>query len=150
MGESNHFSTSWTARKSSARPAAIGVLAPDVLAYTHGLPIADVDHPTVHEAVTRLPVVAVAGIMQQLTHVGLGHLRLGQPLTTLSGGECQRIKIAKEMRDSAFTTYLLDEPTTGLHLLDIDTLLHILDSLVDQGHVASPATRCWRHRSPVD
>ncbi len=63
------------------------------------------------------------------------YLRLGQSLSTLSGGECQRVKIAKELRQAEQPTkYVLDEPTTGLHMNDIDTLLHVLDSLVEQGH----------------
>lgn len=67
--------------------------------------------------------------------MGLGYLRLGRPLTTLSGGECQRVKIAKELRDTTGPAlYVLDEPTTGLHLRDIDTLLDVLDTLTDHGH----------------
>ena len=67
--------------------------------------------------------------------MGLGYLRLGQPLSTLSGGESQRVKIAKHLRDvEEHQIYVLDEPTTGLHLEDIDTLLHVLDQLVEEGN----------------
>jgi excinuclease UvrABC ATPase subunit len=67
--------------------------------------------------------------------VGLGYLRLGQSLNTLAGGEWQRVKVGKELRAAERrTTYVLDEPTTGLHLSDIDTLLHGLESLVEHGH----------------
>ena len=67
--------------------------------------------------------------------MGLGYLRLGQSLNALSGDERQRVKVAKELRGAERrTTYVLDEPTTGLQLSDIDTLLHGLDSLVEHGH----------------
>ncbi|MFI7618217.1 ATP-binding cassette domain-containing protein [Nonomuraea terrae] len=109
---------------------------PEVLAYTvEGLSIADIDALSVDEARRRLPDQGIAAALRHLSEVGLGYLRLGQSLTTLSGGECQRLKIAKELRDSERpTTYLLDEPTTGLHPSDIGTLLHVLDTLVEQGH----------------
>jgi excinuclease UvrABC ATPase subunit len=109
---------------------------PEVLAHTvNGLSIADVDELSVDQAIRQLPDEAIAKALRHLADVGLGYLRLGQSLTTLSGGECQRVKIAKELRDTAQpTTYLLDEPTSGLHLSDIDTLLHVLDTLVGQGH----------------
>ncbi|MFI6816648.1 ATP-binding cassette domain-containing protein [Nonomuraea sp. NPDC050328] len=111
---------------------------PEVLAHrVNGLSIADVDDLTIHDALDLLPDAAIRRGLGHLDRVGLGYLRLGQPLTTLSGGECQRVKIAKELRDSAEPTlYVMDEPTTGLHLRDIATLLRILDQLVEQGHTA--------------
>ncbi|WP_158894313.1 ATP-binding cassette domain-containing protein [Amycolatopsis anabasis] len=109
---------------------------PDVLRHkVDGLSIADVDDLTITEAIDRLPDPAITKALRHLGQVGLGYLRLGQPLTTLSGGECQRVKIAKELRDTTGPTlYVLDEPTTGLHLRDIDTLLGVLDNLVEHGH----------------
>ncbi|MGN9841165.1 ATP-binding cassette domain-containing protein [Nonomuraea sp. H19] len=108
----------------------------DVLRHrVNGLSIADVDDLTISNAIEQLPDRAIRTALRHLDQVGLGYLRLGQPLTTLSGGECQRVKIAKELRDTAEPTlYVLDEPTTGLHLRDIATLLQILDQLVGQGH----------------
>ena len=100
-----------------------------------GLSIADVDDLTIADALERLKDQAIHEALRHLDRVGLGYLRLGQPLTTLSGGECQRVKIAKELRDAVEPTlYVLDEPTTGLHLRDIDTLLEVLDQLVHHGH----------------
>ncbi|WP_084961459.1 ATP-binding cassette domain-containing protein [Thermoactinospora rubra] len=109
---------------------------PEVLEHTvNGLSIADVDELTIADAIDALPDRAIKQALHHLDQVGLGYLRLGQPLTTLSGGESQRVKIAKELRDAAEPTlYVLDEPTTGLHLRDIATLLGILDQLVDRGH----------------
>ncbi|GLY64311.1 excinuclease ABC subunit UvrA [Amycolatopsis taiwanensis] len=100
-----------------------------------GLSIADIDDLTITDAIERLPDKQIRNALRHLERVGLGYLRLGQPLTTLSGGECQRVKIAKELRETAEPAlYVLDEPTTGLHLRDIATLVGVLDQLVEQRH----------------
>ena len=81
-------------------------------------------------------IPSIKNKLDLLRRVGLGYVKLGQPATTLSGGEAQRIKLSKELskRATGKTLYILDEPTTGLHFEDINKLLKILHSLVEQGN----------------
>ncbi len=102
-----------------------------------GKTIADVLDMTCEQALEFFAnIPAIARKLQTLVDVGLGYIHLGQSATTLSGGEAQRIKLSSELsrRPTGRTLYILDEPTTGLHLADIDRLLHVLHALVDAGN----------------
>ncbi len=102
-----------------------------------GRTIAEVlDMPIEEAAEFFAAIPAIARHMRTLVEVGLGYVRLGQPATTLSGGEAQRVKLASELqkRSTGRTMYVLDEPTTGLHFEDIRKLLSVLQSLVDKGN----------------
>jgi len=102
-----------------------------------GHSIADVLAMTIEEALELFkPVPAIARTLQTVHAVGLDYLELGQSATTLSGGEAQRIKLAKELsrRATGRTLYVLDEPTTGLHFADVEKLLSVLHRLVDHGN----------------
>jgi excinuclease ABC subunit A len=102
-----------------------------------GLSISDLLNSTVADALTVLSSIPqVQSKLQTLVDVGLGYIGLGQPATTLSGGEAQRIKLAKELsrRATGKTLYILDEPTTGLHFDDVKKLLHVLSRLTDLGN----------------
>ncbi len=102
-----------------------------------GRSIADVLEMTIEEALDFFAAVpSVRAKLQTLFDVGLGYVHLGQPATTLSGGEAQRVKLATELskRATGRTVYVLDEPTTGLHMADVEKLLHVLHRLVDAGN----------------
>ncbi|MEV1136316.1 excinuclease ABC subunit UvrA [Rhodococcus coprophilus] len=102
-----------------------------------GKTIAEVLDMSIEEAAEFFqPVTSIHRYLQTLTEVGLGYVRLGQPATTLSGGEAQRVKLAAELqkRSNGRTAYILDEPTTGLHFEDIRKLLGVINGLVDKGN----------------
>jgi excinuclease ABC subunit A len=102
-----------------------------------GHTIHDVLEMTVEDALTLFkPVPVIARKLETLMDVGLSYIKLGQPATTLSGGEAQRVKLSKELsrRDTGRTLYILDEPTTGLHFHDIEQLLRVLHKLRDDGN----------------
>lgn len=102
-----------------------------------GKVISDVLEMTTEQALEFFEnIPSIARKLQTLVDVGLGYITLGQPATTLSGGEAQRVKLATELsrRPTGRTLYILDEPTTGLHMADIDKLLQVLHALVDTGN----------------
>jgi len=113
---------------------------PDVLDVTvNGRNIHDVLNLTVDEAIrVFLREEKLGQALWQVQQVGLGYLRLGQPAPSLSGGEAQRLKIARELatssRGAGRRIYIMDEPTTGLHLDDVRKLARVLDRLVEHGH----------------
>lgn len=103
----------------------------------HGKSISDVLEMTVHEALVFFAnIPRIKNKLQTLYDVGLGYVHLGQPATTLSGGEAQRVKLAKELhrQQTGKTFYILDEPTTGLHFEDVRQLVSVLQKLVDAGN----------------
>ncbi len=103
----------------------------------HSKTISDVLEMTVHEALTFFTnIPKIKNKLQTLADVGLGYIHLGQPATTLSGGEAQRVKLAKELhrQQTGKTFYILDEPTTGLHFEDVRQLVDVLERLVDAGN----------------
>lgn len=104
----------------------------EVLAYKlNGKSIADVLEMTVEQALEFFQLKEVVRKLQAMSDVGLNYITLGQPLSTLSGGECQRIKLASELHKKG-SIYVMDEPTTGLHMSDIGHLLEIMNRLVDR------------------
>jgi excinuclease UvrABC ATPase subunit len=107
---------------------------PEVLAYNlRGKTISDVLDMTAEEALTFFMEKKIRPVIQAMNDVGLGYLKLGQPLSTVSGGEGQRLKLATELHKKG-SVYVMDEPTTGLHLSDIGLLMGIIDRLVDAGN----------------
>lgn len=106
----------------------------EVLEYKlNGKSITDVLEMTVEQALEFFEIKEIKRRLQAMSDVGLNYLKLGQPLSTLSGGECQRIKLASELHKKG-SIYVMDEPTTGLHMSDIGHLLEIMNRLVDSGN----------------
>ncbi len=106
----------------------------EVLAYKlNGKSISDVLAMNVEQALEYFELKEVVKKLQAMSDVGLDYLSLGQPLSTLSGGECQRIKLASELHKKG-SIYIMDEPTTGLHMSDIGHLMQVIDRLVDTGN----------------
>jgi excinuclease ABC A subunit len=106
----------------------------EVLAYKlNGKSISDVLALNVQQALEFFEIREVTRRLQAMSDVGLDYLSLGQPLSTLSGGECQRIKLASELHKKG-SVYIMDEPTTGLHMSDIGHLMEVINRLVDTGN----------------
>ncbi|MCH1624412.1 ATP-binding cassette domain-containing protein [Ferdinandcohnia quinoae] len=106
----------------------------DVLKYLYkGKNIVEIMEMSVTEALEFFEVKSIQTKLKSMETVGLGYLSIGQPLSTLSGGECQRLKLAKELGTKG-SIYILDEPTTGLHMSDVSTILNIIDKLVEKGN----------------
>lgn len=106
----------------------------EVLAYKYkGKSISDVFAMTVQQALEHFDIKEIVHKLKAMSDVGLHYITLGQPLSTLSGGECQRIKLASELHKKG-SIYVMDEPTTGLHMSDIGHLLEIMNRLVDTGN----------------
>jgi excinuclease UvrABC ATPase subunit len=106
----------------------------EVLAYKlNGKSISDVLAMNVEQALNYFEIKEVLRKLQAMSDVGLDYLSLGQPLSTLSGGECQRIKLASELHKKG-SIYIMDEPTTGLHMSDIGHLMQVINRLVDTGN----------------
>jgi excinuclease ABC subunit A len=102
-----------------------------------GKSIHDVLEMTVEEGLDFFKnIPRISRKLQTLYDVGLGYIKIGQPATTLSGGEAQRVKLATELakRSTGKTVYILDEPTTGLHIADVHKLIEVLNKLVDSGN----------------
>ena len=108
--------------------------SPEALRYTvHGLTIAEVMDLTVRKASLRFAGTVIAEKLRPLMLVGLGYLHLNQALSTLSGGELQRVKLASYLGTQS-KVFVLDEPTDGLHVKDIRHIISLFDSMVDQGN----------------
>jgi excinuclease UvrABC ATPase subunit len=106
----------------------------EVLEYKlNGKSISDVLAMNVGQALEFFEIKKVVKKLQAMSDVGLDYLGLGQPLSTLSGGECQRIKLASELHKKG-SIYIMDEPTTGLHMSDIGHLMQVINRLVDTGN----------------
>ena len=99
----------------------------------HDKSISDVLELTAAEAVEFFTERKLRAVLQAINDVGLDYLKLGQPLDTLSGGECQRIKLATELHKEG-SVYVMDEPTTGLHMSDVGHLLEIIERLAGRGN----------------
>ncbi|MDZ5034150.1 ATP-binding cassette domain-containing protein, partial [Clostridium perfringens] len=106
----------------------------EVLDYRfHGKNIIEVLDMTVVEAIDFFNIKAIKTKLQSIYDMGIGYLTLGQTLDTLSGGECQRLKLASELHKES-SVYIMDEPTTGLHMADIEKFINIVENIVDNGN----------------